>query len=59
MNSTERPPPPAVGLVPSPMCLLSVSFHATDVNMPAVPGTSSVPPTAVTSGSLSGQEVTG
>ena len=29
-NSTDRPPPPALGLVPPPICVLSVSFHATD-----------------------------
>ncbi len=64
---TERPPPPASGFGPalpsmnSFVATLYVSFHTVSgaVCSPSAFRCSSVPPTPVTSGSLSGHDVTG
>src|ERR1700683_442806 len=64
---TDFPPPPASGvgpLSPKMNCwagTLNVSFHTVsgDVWLPSGSRCSWVPPTPVTSGSLSGQDVTG
>src|SRR6267143_1892415 len=61
-NTVDRPPPVDVGTGGEPTTLaLLVSFHAVSgfVRSPWASRRSCVPPSAVTSGSVAGQDVTG